>query len=75
MRPASKMDIPAGGKTRLQPGGLHIMFIGLKAPLKEGANATLTLTFDDGSRTKVNAPVRAIMQGGGMSHPHPHHAH
>jgi len=60
MRPVTKMDIAAGGSTRLQPGGLHIMLIGLKQPLAEGANVTLTLTFEDGSHKEISAPVRAI---------------
>jgi len=60
MRPVAKMDIAAGGSTRLQPGGLHIMLIGLKQPLAEGANVPLTLIFEDGSHKEISAPVRAI---------------
>jgi len=60
MRPVAKMDVAAGGSTRLQPGGLHIMLIGLKQPLAEGANVTLTLVFEDGSHKEISAPVRAI---------------
>jgi copper(I)-binding protein len=29
------LDVPAGGKVALQPGGLHVMMMGLKAP-REG---------------------------------------
>jgi hypothetical protein len=71
MRPVPKIDIPAGGETRLQPGGLHIMLIGLKEPLKEGANVALTLTFDDGRRQDVRAPIRAVE----ATVPTMHHAH
>lgn len=60
MRPVPKMDIKAGGETRLQPGGLHIMLIGLQQPLREGANVPITLTFEDGSSKKITTPVRAI---------------
>jgi copper(I)-binding protein len=73
MRPVERIVVKAGGETRLQPGGLHIMLIGLAQPLQEGANVALTLSFDDGSKLDVKAPVRAIVQGGGMSHPG--HAH
>jgi copper(I)-binding protein len=69
MRPVPKIDIKAGAETRLQPGGLHIMLIGLKEPLKEGAHVRLTLTFQDGSRHEVSAPVRDI---GAMLHRMPH---
>jgi copper(I)-binding protein len=71
MRPVPKIDIPAGGEVRLQPGGLHIMLIGLRAPLTEGASVALTLTFQDGSRREVSAPVRAI----GSTLPMMHHGH
>jgi len=60
MRPVAKMDIAPGGTTRLQPGGLHIMLIGLTQPLAEGAHVPITLIFEDGSRKAVHAPVRAI---------------
>jgi copper(I)-binding protein len=71
MRPVPMMDIPAGGATKLQPGGLHIMLIGLKQPLREGANVPITLGFEDGSSKEVLAPVRPIaMPGGMMDHGH-----
>jgi hypothetical protein len=70
MRPVPKIDIPAGGQTKLQPGGLHIMLIGLKQPLAEGANVPITLTFEDGSSRQINAPVRAIGVPGMMPHGH-----
>ena len=70
MRPVAKMDIKAGGETRLQPGGLHIMLIGLKQPLGEGTNVAITLTFEDGSSKEISAPVRAISVPGGMKPEH-----
>ncbi len=71
MRPVAKIDVPAGGETPLKPGGLHIMLIGLKEPLKEGASIALTLTFADGTRREVSAPVKAI----GATVPTMHHGH
>jgi copper(I)-binding protein len=41
----------------LKPGGLHVMMIDLKAPLKEGDSVPITLTFDDGSSKQVDAKV------------------
>lgn len=66
MRPVAKMDIAAGSETRLQPGGLHIMLIGLKQPLTEGAQVSITLTFEDGSHKTIRVPVRAISVPGAM---------
>lgn len=71
MRPVPKMEVKAGGETKLQPGGFHIMLIGMKEPLKEGASVSLTLNFDDGSKLGVTAPVRAAAGGMGMP-PHNH---
>lgn len=70
MRPVPKIDIAAGGQTRLQPGGLHIMLIGLKQPLAEGTNVSITLTFEDGSSKDISAPVRAITAPATMPHRH-----
>ena len=67
MRQVSKIDIPAGGKTVLKPGGYHIMVIGLKHPLTSGANVPVTLTFADGTALHVDAPVKDI--GLGMKRP------
>lgn len=64
MRPVKQIDVAAKGETKLQPGGLHIMMIGLKAPIKAGDTIPLTLTFEDGSSKKVDAKVG--MPGGEM---------
>jgi len=58
MRPVEKIDIPANGVTRLQPGGFHAMLIGLKQDLKPGEDISVTLVFEDGSKTELTAPVR-----------------
>ena len=51
------VDVPAGGKTALEPGGLHVMLIGLKAPLKEGDKFPLTLTFAKAGKVDVEVIV------------------
>ena len=45
--------VPAGESLTLEPGGLHLMFMGLTAPIKAGDEVPITLTFDDGSTLKV----------------------
>jgi copper(I)-binding protein len=67
MRPIDKITVAAGGKTDLQPGGLHVMLIGLKGALNEGDMVHLTLTFEDGSTAMVMAPVKAVAPAGGGS--------
>ena len=38
--------IPAGGSVTLEPGGLHLMFMGLTGPIAEGDKVPVTLTFE-----------------------------
>lgn len=58
MRPVKDIPIKAKGETALKPGGLHVMLIDMKAPMKEGDVVPITLTFDDGSSKKVDVPVK-----------------
>ncbi|MBT0960943.1 copper chaperone PCu(A)C [Denitromonas iodatirespirans] len=64
MRPVAALDLPAGAKVDLKPGGYHIMLMGLAKPLSEGMTVPMTLTFEaaDGARETVDveAPVRAL---------------
>ncbi|MDQ6522556.1 copper chaperone PCu(A)C [Nocardioides sp. LHD-245] len=52
--------IPAGGSLTLQPGGDHLMLMGLTGPVEPGTALTLTLTLDDGSTATVEATVKAF---------------
>ncbi|MEJ5339699.1 MAG: copper chaperone PCu(A)C [Aquificaceae bacterium] len=70
MRRVRAIEVPAGGKVELKPGGLHIMLINLKKPLKEGDTVELTLKFEKSGEVKVQAPVRKGM--GGQMHQHRH---
>lgn len=60
MRKVETIDITAGTTTELKPGGLHVMLIGLKAPLKAGEKFPLTLRFERAGEVKIDVPVRAI---------------
>jgi copper(I)-binding protein len=47
MRPLDGgLEIPPNETVSLKPGGYHIMLIGLKAPLVEGEEVPVTLTFE-----------------------------
>lgn len=68
------IPVPAKGVVELKPGGLHIMFIGLKAPFKPGQTVALTLRFEKAGVVKVAMPVRAVgTMNGGMDMAHDHH--
>lgn len=58
MRQVKEINVKAHGQAELKPGSHHIMLIDLKQTLKEGESVALTLTFDDGSTRKIDAPVK-----------------
>lgn len=60
MRQIPKIDVPAHGTTSLQPGGLHVMLIGLTHKLKSGENVAITLTFSNGETIDIKAPVKKV---------------
>ena len=60
MREVSAIEIPAGKTVELKPGGLHVMFIGLAAPLKVGATFAATLKFEKAGEVKVEFQVETI---------------
>ncbi|MDO8607959.1 MAG: copper chaperone PCu(A)C [Phaeospirillum sp.] len=81
MRKVDALAVPMHGTVALKPGGDHIMFIGLTAPVKEGAMVPLTLVFEKAGKIVVNVPVQAAgamapgammpagaMPGGPMNH-------
>lgn len=60
MRKLDKLPIAAGSAVVLKPGGLHIMLIDLKAPLKENDSVPLTLTFEKAGAVAVEAKVGPV---------------
>jgi periplasmic copper chaperone A len=63
MRAVEGIDLPPGETVELQPGGLHVMLIGLGAPLEMGEYIPLTLTFAEAGTTTVEVE---ILQPGAM---------
>ena len=49
--------IPAGETVALEPGGLHLMFMDLHAPLVEGQSFPVTLTFEKAGPIEVQLEV------------------
>lgn len=52
--------IPAGGTVELKPGGLHLMFMGIRHPLKEGDEVPVKLTFETAGSIEVMLKVGSI---------------
>jgi periplasmic copper chaperone A len=58
MRRRTAIEIPAGGETRLEPGGLHLMLFRAQQELTAGTVVEIVLEFDDGSELAVPFEVR-----------------
>jgi copper(I)-binding protein len=52
------IDIPAGGSATLQPGGKHVMFIGLYEKLEIGQVITVTLEFEKSGQQTIEVEIR-----------------
>lgn len=76
MQQVAEIAVPAGGSVELAPGGYHLMLIDLVAPLVDGADLELVLTFRSGLTVTVHAPVGsgAPMASGMAGHPMASHA-
>jgi hypothetical protein len=69
MREVKQIDVPANGAVELKPGGLHIMFMNIKAPLKAGETVPVKLKFAKAGEVEVKMPVNAPgSQGQGPKH-------
>ncbi|HEY8707701.1 MAG TPA: copper chaperone PCu(A)C [Burkholderiaceae bacterium] len=68
MRQVEAIDLPPGKTVALEPGGYHIMFVGLKAPLKAGESFPMTLKFAKAGEVTVPVKVEAPGNGHGMKH-------
>jgi copper(I)-binding protein len=70
MRPVAAIDLPPGGTVTLQPGGFHLMLIGLKEPLIQGQSVPLTLRFERAGEVQVMLAVQPAGARGPMPHAH-----
>jgi copper(I)-binding protein len=57
MRELKALELPAGRLVKLAPGGLHLMLMDLKAPLKIGDKLPLKLRFEKAGEIEVMLQV------------------
>jgi len=57
MSAVARLAVPAGAAAVLEPGGYHIMFMGLKAPFQPGMTVPVTLVFQKAGEISVSLPV------------------
>ncbi|CEA09011.1 hypothetical protein BN1051_02374 [Arthrobacter saudimassiliensis] len=50
--------VPAGGEYTLEPGGNHLMLMGLTGPVQPGDTVTIELKLEDGSLVDFEAPAK-----------------
>ena len=54
------LEIKPGETVTLAPGGMHLMMMGLKEPLKQGERVPLTLVFEKAGKIDVELAVEAM---------------
>ena len=65
MRQVKDIAVPSGGAVELKPGGLHLMFMNIKAPLTAGETVPVKLKFAKAGEVEVKMPVNAMGTGAG----------
>jgi periplasmic copper chaperone A len=63
MEEAGPVDLQPNETLIMEPGGLHVMLMGLKAPLKQGEVVELTLVFETAGPVTVKVPVGSAVAG------------
>jgi periplasmic copper chaperone A len=59
MRPVAWVECPPGATVKIEPGGLHVMLLGLTRPLAAGMQFPLMLRFRDAGSLTVQVVVDA----------------
>jgi copper(I)-binding protein len=60
MRQIKDIAVPANGAVELKPGGYHLMFMNIKAPLTAGETVPVKLKFAKAGEVEVKLPVNAM---------------
>ena len=64
MRKLDAIPIKGAQSVVLKPGGLHIMLMDIKAPLKEGDKVRFTLVFEKAGELTIEVPIAKIGAAG-----------
>jgi hypothetical protein len=59
-----------GATVELKPGGYHVMFMQLKAPLKKGERVPIVLVFEKAGRIPVDMQIEALGAAGPVAPSH-----
>jgi len=64
MKHIETLDLPAGERITLAPGGMHLMLMGLQDKLSEGTTLPMTLSFENAGEITVEGSVLGIAAEG-----------
>ncbi len=70
MRKVQSIELSPGERVNLEPGGLHVMLMGLERPLEKGMEFKLQLEFASGTSLEIDVPVGRLQDEG---HTHSRH--
>ena len=70
MRTVKAIEIPPGQTIELKPGGMHVMFVGLKQPLKQGQRIKGTLVFEKAGTVEIEFAVQPVGAPSGVPTDH-----
>ena len=74
MRQIPALEIKPGETVELKPGGMHVMMMGLKQPLKQGQKVKATLVFEKAGPLEIEFTVQGPgASGGSKAGGHHHH--
>jgi copper(I)-binding protein len=62
MERVARLEVPAGGRVALEPGGYHLMLLGLKRPLRAGEQVGITLLDEQGGAYSAQLPVVSLVK-------------
>src|SRR5580704_11984490 len=60
MRPHEQLVIAPGATVKFEPGGLHVMLMGVTQPVAVGKSVPLVLLLADGTKVQAAAVVRPL---------------
>jgi len=64
MRPIDRVEVPAAGEVKFEPGGRHIMLFGIDGGALKAGELPLEFIFSNGDRILVTAPLRRTGSAG-----------
>lgn len=73
MEHLKELVIPPHSSVAIKPGGMHLMLMGGKNPLRAGDQVPMTLIFKSGAEVAISAAVRSMQEEDAGNHQHADH--